>query len=128
MASWRRILTSRRPAQSPARLLAQARRVGFPLLIKAVAGGGGRGMRRVDDADAFLGALAQARREAQAAFGDTRVLLERDLTPARHVEVQFLADRHGNAVAIGERDCSVQRRHQKLIEEAPAPGLASDER
>jgi 3-methylcrotonyl-CoA carboxylase alpha subunit len=115
-------------AQSPGRLLARARAVGFPLLVKAVAGGGGRGMRRVESAAGFAAALAQAQREAQAAFGDARVLLERDLTPARHVEVQFLVDQHGQAVAIGERDCSVQRRHQKLLEEAPAPGLPAAER
>src|SRR3954464_7345022 len=115
-------------AQTEGRLLAHARRVGFPLRVKAVAGGGGRGMRAVASAAAFPAALAQAQREARAAFGDARVLLERDLTPARHVEVQFIADRHGTAVAIGERDCSVQRRHQKLIEEAPAPGLASADR
>jgi len=115
-------------SQAPGRLLARARAVGFPLLVKAVAGGGGRGMRRVDSAEAFPAALAQAQREAQAAFGDARVLLERDVTPARHVEVQFLADRHGAAIAVGERDCSVQRRHQKILEEAPAPGIAAAER
>lgn len=104
-------------------LIAASTEVGFPLLIKAVAGGGGKGMRIVNQAAEFSEALAAARREARNAFGDDRVLLERYLPAARHVEVQVFADNHGNAVHLFERDCSVQRRHQKIIEEAPAPGL-----
>ncbi|WP_345893039.1 acetyl-CoA carboxylase biotin carboxylase subunit [Roseomonas acroporae] len=108
--------------QSDAVLLAAAESVGFPVMIKAVAGGGGRGMRRVPDAAAFPAALEGARREA-AAFGDTRVLVEKLVQRARHIEVQVFADRHGNVVHLGERDCTLQRRNQKLVEESPAPGM-----
>ncbi|MGB1203258.1 MAG: acetyl-CoA carboxylase biotin carboxylase subunit, partial [Alloalcanivorax venustensis] len=117
-----------REGADDATLIAEADKVGFPLLIKAVAGGGGKGMRAVDNAAGFQEALAAARREARNAFGDDRVLLERYLPTARHVEVQVFADNHGNAVHLFERDCSVQRRHQKIIEEAPAPGLTEDQR
>ncbi|MEM7407428.1 MAG: biotin carboxylase N-terminal domain-containing protein [Pseudomonadota bacterium] len=107
--------------QSDAALVAAGASVGYPLMIKAAAGGGGRGMRLVDDAASLAPALALARAEARGAFGDDTLILERALIGARHVEVQVFADRHGNVVHLGERDCSVQRRHQKVIEEAPCP-------
>ena len=98
--------------------------IGFPLLIKASAGGGGKGIRRVNSADEIENAVRVASNEAQSAFGDGGVFLERYLSPVRHVEIQILADKHGNAVALGERECSVQRRHQKLLEESPSPVLS----
>jgi 3-methylcrotonyl-CoA carboxylase alpha subunit len=109
--------------QTPARLQAEAETVGYPILIKAVAGGGGKGMRRVDAEGQFADALAACKREAAAAFGDDRVLLEKYITSPRHIEVQIFADSHGHCVHLFERDCSLQRRHQKVIEEAPAPGM-----
>ncbi len=115
------------PDDLPA-LLVEADRIGFPLLVKAAAGGGGRGMRRVADRDALPAALVAGSAEARSAFGDGAVYLEREIRPARHIEVQLLGDAHGTVLALGERDCSLQRRHQKLVEEAPAAGLSSDER
>ena len=109
--------------QSEARLQAEADRIGYPVLIKAVAGGGGKGMRKVDTAGDFNAALASCRREAASSFGDDRVLIETYVTRPRHIEVQVFADAHGDAVHLFERDCSLQRRHQKVIEEAPAPGM-----
>jgi acetyl/propionyl-CoA carboxylase alpha subunit len=109
-------------------VLAEAERIGFPLLVKAAAGGGGRGMRRVAAAADLPVALGLGSTEAASAFGDGSVYLEREIRPARHIEVQLLGDTHGQVVAVGERDCSIQRRHQKLVEEAPAPGLVTDER
>jgi 3-methylcrotonyl-CoA carboxylase alpha subunit len=114
--------------QEPDYLLTEAFRIGFPVLIKAVAGGGGKGMRRVDAAADFAAALASCQREAAASFKDDRVLIEKYLTAARHIEVQVFGDDHGNAVYLFERDCSVQRRHQKVIEEAPAPGMTATRR
>ncbi len=108
----------------PAALTAAAEATGYPLLVKAASGGGGRGMRRVMRAADLADATASARREAAGAFGRAALYLERLIEPARHVEVQILADAHGGVVAVGERDCSLQRRHQKVIEECPAPGLS----
>ncbi|MBY6186922.1 acetyl/propionyl/methylcrotonyl-CoA carboxylase subunit alpha [Marinobacter hydrocarbonoclasticus] len=110
--------------QSDARLTEEAEKIGYPLLVKAAFGGGGKGMRIVEQADQLAAALATARREAQSAFGNDQLLLERYLTAPRHVEVQVFADAHGNAVYLSDRDCSIQRRHQKVVEEAPAPGLS----
>jgi len=109
--------------QSEARLQEEADKIGYPVLIKAVAGGGGKGMRKVEKAKDFSAALASAKREAAAAFGDDRVLLDMYVQRPRHIEVQVFGDTHGNVVHLFERDCSLQRRHQKVIEEAPAPGM-----
>ncbi len=109
--------------QDPELLAREAARIGFPVLIKATAGGGGKGMKIVESEDAFPAALASAQREARAGFGDERVLLEKYLTAPRHIEIQVFADAAGDAVYLFERDCSVQRRHQKVLEEAPAPAM-----
>ena len=109
--------------QSPDRLAAEAAAIGYPVLVKAVAGGGGKGMRKVDAAADFADALASAKREAAASFGNDHVLLEKWITSPRHIEVQVFGDAHGTVVHLFERDCSLQRRHQKVIEEAPAPGM-----
>ena len=106
----------------------QADKIGYPVLIKARAGGGGKGMRKVDSAKGFADALAGAQREGKASFGDAHVLIEKYITAPRHIEVQVFGDNHGNAIHLFERDCSLQRRHQKVIEEAPAPGMTKDMR
>ncbi|WP_417210157.1 acetyl/propionyl/methylcrotonyl-CoA carboxylase subunit alpha [Antarctobacter sp.] len=115
-------------SQDPAFLSAEAERIGYPVLIKARAGGGGKGMRKVDRPEDFADALTSARREGQGAFGDPHVLIEKYITTPRHIEVQVFGDNHGQVVHLFERDCSLQRRHQKVIEEAPAPGMTDDVR
>jgi 3-methylcrotonyl-CoA carboxylase alpha subunit len=112
--------------QSPARLKKEADAIGYPVLIKAVAGGGGKGMRRVDAAKDFDDALESCKREAASSFGNDHVLLEKWIESPRHIEVQVFGDSHGNVVHLFERDCSLQRRHQKVIEEAPAPGMDAE--
>ncbi len=112
------------PAQDASSLQRAADEIGYPIIVKPVAGGGGKGMRIVEDADGFADARATAKREAGSAFGDERVLLEKYLFGPRHIEVQVFADSHGHTVHLFERDCSIQRRHQKVIEESPAPGLS----
>jgi 3-methylcrotonyl-CoA carboxylase alpha subunit len=114
--------------QDPALLQREADRIGYPVLIKASAGGGGKGMRIVAASEAFPAALASCQREAMSSFGDDAVLIERYVTRPRHIEIQVFGDRHGNFVHLFERDCSVQRRHQKVLEEAPAPGMSAARR
>ncbi|MDN4037081.1 acetyl/propionyl/methylcrotonyl-CoA carboxylase subunit alpha [Massilia sp. YIM B02443] len=114
--------------QDPAFLRQQADRIGYPVLLKASAGGGGKGMRVVERSEDFESALASCKREAISSFGDDKVLVEKYLIRPRHIEIQVFADSHGNCVYLHERDCSVQRRHQKVLEEAPAPGMPEDRR
>ena len=112
--------------QSDEALATAAASIGYPLMVKASAGGGGRGMRLVHEEGELMGAIASARSEAESAFGSSKLLLERAVTQARHVEIQVFADTHGNAIHLGERDCSIQRRHQKVIEEAPSPAVTPE--
>jgi 3-methylcrotonyl-CoA carboxylase alpha subunit len=114
--------------QDPELLQSEANRIGYPVLLKASAGGGGKGMRVVERSEDFQAALASCKREAISSFGDDKVLVEKYLTRPRHIEIQVFADKHGNCVYLHERDCSVQRRHQKVLEEAPAPGMTLERR
>ncbi len=119
---------SKEPAKDAADAVRIAEEVGYPVLLKAVAGGGGRGMRAVDDPKDLIAGYESASAEALSAFGDGRMYLERRISGGRHVEVQIIADRYGNCLHLGERECSLQRRHQKVLEEAPSPGLSASER
>lgn len=112
--------------QDPNHLLEEAKKIGFPVMVKAVKGGGGKGMRIAMTEQEFLDKLDSAKSEGRNSFGDDVMLVEKYIATPRHIEVQVFADKHGNAVALGERDCSLQRRHQKILEEAPAPNLAED--
>jgi 3-methylcrotonyl-CoA carboxylase alpha subunit len=112
--------------QDPEYLLEEAKKIGFPVMVKAVKGGGGKGMRIAMNESEFLTNLESAKSEGRNSFGDDVMLVEKYIATPRHIEVQIFADKHGNAVALGERDCSLQRRHQKILEEAPAPNLAED--
>ncbi len=106
-------------------LLAEAEKIGYPVMLKAVMGGGGKGMRVVNDAQAMPFAIESAQREAQSSFGDQHLLIEKCIVKPRHVEIQVFADQHGHCLYLSDRDCSIQRRHQKVVEEAPAPGLSA---
>jgi acetyl-CoA carboxylase biotin carboxylase subunit len=114
--------------QDPALLAREAQRIGYPVLIKASAGGGGKGMRLVRRPDELEDAFGTAASEAEAAFGDPTMYVEKALVPARHVEIQVLCDEHGNVLTLGERECSIQRRHQKLVEESPSAALSPEQR
>jgi len=114
------------PNQDTIFLKAQAEKIGFPVLLKAVKGGGGKGMRIVRMIDEFDEQLISAKSEAKNSFGDDVMLVEKYITTPRHIEVQVFADKHGNCISLGERDCSIQRRHQKILEESPAPHLAQN--
>jgi geranyl-CoA carboxylase alpha subunit len=112
--------------QSDSTLITEAQKIGYPVMVKAAAGGGGKGMRLVHNADRLTDELAAARREAKQAFGDDTLMLEKALIRPRHIEVQIFGDKHGNVIALGERECSIQRRHQKIVEETPAYGLSDE--
>src|SRR5690606_34460648 len=114
------------PVNEPTEAAREAERIGYPIMLKAAAGGGGKGMRLVLDPAELNRAFEAATREAEAAFGDGSIYLEKFLDGPRHIEIQVLADDHGNVVHLGERECSIQRRHQKLIEEAPSPVLTPE--